>query len=69
MKAVVESVRIVIQTEEGNRFEVNGKGSATAGMRTAFLALAPKRRGAFLESLQKLQAELVAKEQLDAANS
>lgn len=62
MKEVVESVRIVIRSDDGNRFEVSGRSSATAGMRTAFLALGPKRRAAFIESLQKLQAELLAKE-------
>jgi hypothetical protein len=50
-REVIESVKIVIKTEDGNRFEVAGKGSAVNGMATAFLALPTKRQEVLLRKL------------------
>jgi len=50
-REVIESVKIVIKTEDGNRFEIEGKGSAVGGMSTAFLALSTKRQEALLRKL------------------
>lgn len=62
---VIESVKIVIKTEDGNRMEVSGKGSAVKGMATAFLCLSTQRQETLLRKLwsqhqERLQAELDA---------
>jgi hypothetical protein len=58
-REVVESVRIVIKTEDGNRLETSGKGSAPQGMLTAFICLPAKRREWLLRKMwEKHQAML-----------
>lgn len=56
-REVIESVKIVIKTSDGNRMEVAGKGSAVSGMATAFLALSTDRQEKLLRMLWKRHQE------------
>lgn len=62
-REVIESVRIVIKTPDGNRLAVEGKGSAVHGMHSAFMCLSGARREKLLAMLTKTHAEMNAKEQ------
>lgn len=56
-REVIESVKIVIKTSDGNRMEVAGKGSAVNGMAAAFLALSTERQELLLRKLWKRHQE------------
>ena len=56
-REVIESVKIVIETIDGNRMEVTGKGSAVNGMASAFLALSTERQELLLRQLWKRHQE------------
>lgn len=59
-REVIESFRIVIKTEDGNRAEVVGKGSAPRGMLTAFGCLPQKRREWLLTRMKAEHDKLLA---------
>lgn len=59
-KEVVESVKIVIIAEDGNRMCVEGKGSAPSGMLTAFACLPEKRRVWLLEKMRAKHDAMLA---------
>lgn len=61
-REIIESVRIVIKTEDGVRAEVNSKGSAPRGMHLAFSMLPAKRREWLLKHMQAEHEKLAAKE-------
>lgn len=61
-REVVESVKIVIKTEDGNRMEVSGKGSAVKGMTTAFLCLSTDRQELLLRKLWTRHQERLQRE-------
>ena len=61
-REVIESVKIVIKTDDGNRLCLEGKGSAPKGMLTAFTVLPAKRRAWLLEKMQAKHAEILARE-------
>jgi len=58
---VVESARIVIRSDDGNRLEINGKGDAAESMFTGFYCLGEARRAKLLERMQAVHAEMLAK--------
>lgn len=66
-RVVTESARIVIKTEDGNRFEVTGKGSAPQGMLTAFAALSSKRRQWLLDKMTAAHADISQREKEKAS--
>lgn len=59
-REVIESVKIVVKTEAGSRFEIAGKGSAVNGMAAAFLALSTERQEKLLRRLWKSHQERLA---------
>lgn len=61
-RPVIESTKIVIKTEGGNRICLEGKGSATQGMLTAFYCLSATRREKLLTAMTKKHAEMLARE-------
>lgn len=61
-KQVTESARIVVRSTDGNRIQVEGKGSATESMHTAFCCLPYERRARFLDRLHKTHSEMTRKE-------
>lgn len=61
-REVIESVKIVIKTSDGNRLAIEGKGSATRGMVTAFNCLPPSRREWLLEEMAGTHAKMLARE-------
>ena len=61
-REVIESVKIVIKTDDGNRLCLEGKGSAPQGMLTAFVVLPVKRRAWLLEKMQAKHTEILARE-------
>lgn len=61
-REVVESVRIVIKTDDGNRLAIEGKGSAPRGMLTAFGCLPEKRRVWLLEKMQADHQKMLERE-------
>lgn len=58
-RKVIESAKIVLKTESGNRLEINGKGSAPRVMLTAFECLPSNRRLWLLDKMQTKHVELV----------
>jgi hypothetical protein len=60
-REVIESAKIVIKTEDGNRLELNGKGSAPRVMLMAFECLPQKRREWLLKHMQQEHEKLLAK--------
>lgn len=58
---VVESVKIVIKTEDGGRLVLEGKGSAPRGMLSAFSVLPQKRREWLLRNMQTEHEKLLAR--------
>lgn len=61
-REVVESTKIVIKTDDGNRLCLEGKGSVVQGMLTAFTLLPVKRRTLLLEKMQAKHAEILERE-------
>lgn len=61
-REVIESVKIVVRTDDGNRFEIQGKGSAPDGMHTAFIALSTKRQEWLLRKMWATHQRRVAEE-------
>lgn len=61
-RPVIESTKIVIKTPEGNRIALEGKGSATQGMLTAFFCLPAERREKLLKAMTEKHAEMLARE-------
>lgn len=61
-REVVESVKIVIKTEDGNRLETSGKGSAARGMLTAFVCLPQKRREWLMKNMQAEHVRMLERE-------
>jgi hypothetical protein len=60
-REVIESVKIVIKTEDGNRLAIEGKGSAPRGMLSAFSCLSAKRREWLLSQMQAEHSSLLEK--------
>lgn len=60
MRKRAESGRIVIVLDSGESAEINGKGSATDAMFTAFYCLPADRREALLTRMQERHAEMLA---------
>lgn len=60
-REVIESVKIVIKTEDGNRLAIEGKGSAPRGMLSAFSCLPVKRREWLLSTMQAEHASMLEK--------
>ena len=60
-REVIESVKIVIKTEDGNRLEISGRGSVPKGMLSAFSCLPVKRREWLLSKMQAEHASLLEK--------
>lgn len=68
-REIVESVKIVIKTESGNRLEWASEGSATSGMLMAFTCLSVERQERLLRKMWenhqkqlKARADAAAKE-------
>lgn len=61
-RPVIESTKIVIKTERGNRIALESKGSATDGMFTAFYCLPADRREKLLKAMTEKHAEMLARE-------
>lgn len=61
-REVIESTRIVIKTEAGNRVELSGKGSACRGMLTAFECLPIERQEWLLRRMWGAHMDRLAKE-------
>lgn len=59
-REVIESVRVVIKTDDGIRFEYTSKGSAPRGMLGAFSALPEKRRKWLMEQMAAEDARIKA---------
>lgn len=61
-REVIESAKIVIKTEDGNRLEVASKGSAARAMLTAFECLPQKRREWLLKNMQAEHEKIMARD-------
>ena len=61
-KAPVESTKIVIATDNGNRLELNGKGSVVTAMVMAFGFLPMGRREEMIASIEKEHARMLVRE-------
>lgn len=68
-REVIETVKIVVKTEDGNRMEVAGKGSAVNGMATAFIALSTARQELLLRKLWKRHQERLQSDRERATQS
>jgi hypothetical protein len=58
----LESVKIVIKTDDGNKAIAESKGSAPRGMLLAFTLLPQNRREWVLRNMQAEHEKMVAKE-------
>lgn len=61
-REVIESAKIVWKTDDGNRLEVEGKGSAPRIMVTAFSCFPVKRREWMLKRMQEEHAKCLEAE-------
>jgi hypothetical protein len=62
-REVIESAKIVIKTEDGNRLAIQGKGSAPRVMLTAFTVLSQKRREWLMKHMAAEHAKILAREE------
>lgn len=68
-REVTESVKVVIKSEEGHRFEISSKGSAVNGMVSAFMALSTKRQELLLRKMWKIHQSRIQGESATPSES